>query len=79
MVAGYNNQEIESALQAARHWVFVTKPAKWQLAAFVKNTQISIPRVNPKLRKNLREMIEAETMIGGMGMMHDQECGKTEN
>ncbi len=34
-------------------------------------------KLTPEQRKKLREMIEAGTMMGGMGMMHDQECCMT--
>jgi len=32
-------------------------------------------KLTPEQRKKLREMIEAEPMMGGMGMKHDQERG----
>jgi Spy/CpxP family protein refolding chaperone len=32
-------------------------------------------KLTPEQRKKLREMIEAGPMMGGMGMMHDQERG----
>jgi Spy/CpxP family protein refolding chaperone len=34
-------------------------------------------KLTPEQRKKLREMIEAGPMMGGMGMMHDQECCMT--
>jgi len=34
-------------------------------------------KLTPEQRKKFREMIEAGPMMGGMGMMHDQECCMT--
>ena len=32
-------------------------------------------KLKPEQRKKLKEMMEAGPMMGGMGMLHDQECG----